>query len=141
VRLKGALLDAPLAIVDLETTGAHPLDSRITEIAVIEVDEGEVRSEWETLVNPQTAIPAGIQALTGISDAMVAVAPTFRDLAEGLFERLQGRVVVAHNARFDYGFLKQEFERCGLRYTARTLCTVRLSRKLYRRTPGIASMP
>ncbi len=129
--LHGGLLDAPLAIVDLETTGAHPDYSRITEIAVIEVEGGRISAEWDTLVNPETPIPAGIQALTGITDAMVAGAPTFRELAGSLFERLQGRVVVAHNARFDYGFLKREFEREGMSYNARTLCTVRLSRKLY----------
>lgn len=126
-----SILDAPLAIVDLETTGAHPVHDRITEIAVIEVDGGEVRAEWNTLVDPQTSIPHAIQALTGITNAMVAGAPTFAALAEDLFQRLEGRVVVAHNARFDYGFLKQEFERRGLNYNARTLCTVRLSRKLY----------
>ena len=131
MRLQGGILDAPLAIVDLETTGAHPDNSRITEIAVIEVEGGEIRSEWDTLVNPGTPIPSGIQALTGITDAMVANAPTFRQLADDLYERLQGRVVVAHNARFDYGFLKREFEREGFKYSARTLCTVRLSRKLY----------
>lgn len=127
----GGILDAPLAIVDLETTGAHPVHDRITEIAVIEVENGAVRSEWNTLVDPQTSIPSAIQALTGITNAMVAGAPTFAALAADLFERLEGRVVVAHNARFDYGFLKHEFERHGLRYNARTLCTVRLSRKLY----------
>ena len=131
MKLPGDVLDAPLAIVDLETTGAHPVHDRITEIAVIEVEDGEVRSEWSTLVDPQTSIPPAIQALTGITNAMVAGAPTFAALAADLFERLEGRVVVAHNARFDYGFLKQEFERQGLRYNARTLCTVRLSRKLY----------
>ncbi|CAM9623133.1 unnamed protein product, partial [Phaeothamnion confervicola] len=125
----------PLAIVDLETTGAHPVHDRITEIAVIEVEEGEVRAEWNTLVNPGTSIPPAIQALTGITNAMVADAPSFAELAVGLYERLEGRIVVAHNARFDYGFLKQEFERLGLRYNARTLCTVRLSRKLF---PGHA---
>jgi len=131
VKLQGGILDSPLAIVDLETTGAHPVHDRITEIAVIEVEGGEVRSEWNTLVNPETSIPPAIQALTGITNAMVAGAPTFADLAADLYERLEGRIVVAHNARFDYGFLKQEFERHGLKYTARTLCTVRLSRKLY----------
>jgi DNA polymerase-3 subunit epsilon len=131
VKLHGGIFDSPLAIVDLETTGAHPVHDRITEIAVIEVEEGEVRSEWSTLVNPETTIPSGIQALTGITNAMVADAPTFAELAGDLYERLEGRIVVAHNARFDYGFLKQEFERRGLRYNARTLCTVRLSRKLY----------
>jgi len=129
------LLDAPLAIVDLETTGANASWDRITEIAVIEVDGGEVSGEWSTLVNPGSAIPPAIQALTGITNDMVAGAPTFDDLARELHERLAGRVVVAHNARFDYGFLRQAFERAGIRYAARTLCTVKLSRRLY---PGHA---
>ncbi len=125
------MLDAPLAIVDLETTGAHPAYDRVTEIAVIEVNGGEVAESWSTLVDPQEPIPAAIQALTGITNAMVAGAPTFRALAADLFERLAGRVLVAHNARFDYGFLRHEFERAGLKFQAKTLCTVRLSRKLY----------
>ena len=125
------LLDSPLAIVDLETTGAHAQHDRITEIAVLEVDGGEVSSTWSTLVNPRSAIPPGIQALTGITNEMVADAPEFGALAAQLLERLEGRVLVAHNARFDYGFLRQAFERAGLQFTARTLCTVRLSRRLY----------
>jgi DNA polymerase-3 subunit epsilon len=129
------LFDAPLAIVDLETTGAHPAWHRVTEIAVVEVQDGEVVSEWSTLVNPRSLIPPAIQALTGITNAMVADAPLFEDLAAGLYERLCGRVFVAHNARFDYGFLRHEFERAGLRFQARTLCTVKLSRRLY---PGHA---
>ena len=124
-------LDAPLAIVDLETTGVHPAHDRVTEIALLEVDGGEVAAQWSTLVNPQTPIPAAIQALTGISDEMVSGAPTFGALAGELRERLAGRVFVAHNARFDYAFLRHEFERAGLRFQARTLCTVRLSRRLY----------
>jgi DNA polymerase-3 subunit epsilon len=129
------LLDAPLAIVDVETTGAHPAWDRVTEIAVVEVEGGKVASEWSTLVNPGTRIPPAIQALTGITDDMVAGAPAFGELAHGLYERLEGRVFVAHNARFDYGFLRHEFERAGLRFRARTLCTVKLSRRLY---PGEA---
>ena len=124
-------LAAPLAIVDLETTGGQPGWDRITEIGVIEVDGFEVSGEWSTLVNPGAAIPAPIQALTGITNEMVAGAPTFGELAGELYERLAGRVFVAHNARFDYGFLRREFERAGVKFTARTLCTVRLSRRLY----------
>jgi len=124
-------LDSPLAIVDLETTGAHPVYDRVTEVAVIEVEGGEVKDEWSTLVNPECAIPAAIQALTGITNDMVAGAPTFGRLAEALHERLAGRVLVAHNARFDYGFLRQEFQRAGLQFRAQTLCTVKLSRRLY----------
>ena len=126
-----ALLDAPLAIVDVETTGAHPAWDRVTEIAVVEVDQGDVVAEWSTLVNPGTSIPAAIQALTGITNEMVAGAPAFEAIAEEIYQRLEGRVFVAHNARFDYGFLRHEFERSGLRFHARTLCTVKLSRRLY----------
>lgn len=125
------LADARLAIVDLETTGGQPGWDRVTEIGVVEVDGFEVSSEWSTLVNPGAAIPAPIQALTGITNEMVAAAPTFGEIAGELYERLSGRVFVAHNARFDYGFLRREFERAGLRFTAKTLCTVRLSRRLY----------
>ena len=125
------LLDAPLAIVDLETTGAHPAWDRITEIAVIEIERGEVASEWSTLVNPESAIPPAIQALTGITNNMVAGAPRFRALAAELHERLAGRLFVAHNARFDYGFLRHEFARAGICFSAKTLCTVKLSRRLY----------
>ena len=124
-------LESPLAVVDLETTGSQPAWDRITEIGVIEVDGFEVSSEWSTLVNPGSAIPAPIQALTGITSEMVARAPSFAELAHDLYERLAGRVFVAHNARFDYGFLRREFERAGLRFLAKTLCTVRLSRRLY----------
>lgn len=125
------LHDTRLAIVDLETTGAQPAWDRVTEIAVVEVDGFEVTSEWSTLVNPGSAIPGPIQALTGITNDMVAAAPSFRELAEELYERLAGRVFVAHNARFDYGFLRHEFERAGRKFMAKTLCTVRLSRRLY----------
>ena len=126
-----SLFDAPLAIVDLETTGAHPAWDRVTEIAVVEIDGGDVAAEWSTLVNPGTSIPPAIQALTGITNDMVAEAPAFEDLAPELYERLAGRVFVAHNARFDYGFLRHAFERAGLHFEARTLCTVKLSRRLY----------
>ena len=129
-------LEAPLAIVDLETTGGDPARHRVTEVAVITVDGFRVTGEWSTLVNPETTIPADIQALTGITNDMVAGAPRFASLAAELHERLGGRVFIAHNASFDYGFLRSEFERAGRRFEAPTLCTVRLSRRLYRGEGG-----
>ena len=120
------LLQAPLAIVDLETTGTRPAADRVTEIGVLEVERFEVVSQWSTLVNPGVPVPSEIQALTGITQQMLAEAPRFADLAKDLHERLAGRVFVAHNARFDYGFLRREFERAGIRFHAKTLCTVRL---------------
>ena len=128
-------MQAPLAIVDIETTGSDPASDRVTEIAVLQADGPALTSQWTTLVDPGTAIPGAIQALTGISQPMVDSAPRFADIAEELYERLAGRVFVAHNVRFDYGFLRREFERAGLKYLAKTLCTVRLSRRLY---PGAA---
>lgn len=125
-------LQSPLAIVDLETTGARPGRDRIIEIAVIGIDGFSQRSEWSTLVNPEMAIPSPVQALTRISDDMAASAPRFAALAGELFERLRGRLFIAHNAPFDYGFICRELERAGLRFSAPTLCTVRLSRRLYR---------
>lgn len=125
------MLDRPLVFLDLETTGATAHYDRITEIGLVEVDCGRHVGEWSSLVNPEMRIPLSIQTLTGITDAMVANAPTFADLAESLYDRLEGKVLVAHNARFDYGFLKNAFHRLGLRYQPKVLCTVKLSRRLY----------
>ena len=125
------MLRQPLIILDLETTGMLAAEERITEIGLIEVDDGEFVDSWSQLVNPEKSIPPFIETITGISDAMVRHAPTFAELAPALYARLQGKLLVAHNARFDYGFLRSEFERVDLAYEARVLCTVKLSRKLY----------
>ncbi|TCP10847.1 DNA polymerase-3 subunit epsilon [Crenobacter luteus] len=124
------LFDRPCAIVDLETTGGHITRDRITEIGVVLVD-GERVERFSTLVNPGQAIPPFIEKMTGISDAMVASAPAFDELAEALAERLAGRLFIAHNARFDYGFLKNAFRRVGIRFQTEVLCSVKLSRRLY----------
>lgn len=123
-----------LAFVDLETTGGAAADDRITEVGIIEVDADGVR-EWSTLVNPGMPIPPFIQSLTGITNAMVADAPSFAAVAGDIAARLADRVFIAHNARFDYGFLKNEFRRTGHEFHPPVLCTVRLSRKLF---PGFA---
>ncbi|MBB5191313.1 DNA polymerase-3 subunit epsilon [Silvimonas terrae] len=128
--MNNAYYDEPLVLVDLETTGANATHDRITEIGLVQIDETGVRT-WSCLVNPQKSIPPFIQNLTGISNEMVADAPTFAELAPELLLKLSGRVFIAHNARFDYGFLKNEFKRAGLPFRARVLCTVKLSRKLY----------
>ena len=119
------------AFVDLETSGVSPADDRITEIGIVRVDHGQVLDEWSSLVNPGVPIPPEIQALTGITNAMVREAPGLADLLPQVRERLAGRVFVAHNARFDYGFVKAGFRRLGERFTADVLCTVRLSRRLF----------
>lgn len=124
------LFTQSLAIVDLETTGGNPTHDRVTEIGLILVD-GERIERFSTLVNPGRPIPLFISAMTGIRDEMVAAAPAFAALVPDLLARLQGRLLIAHNVRFDYGVLKNEFRRAGQPFRARTLCTVKLSRKLY----------
>jgi len=126
-------LAGPVACVDLETTGGYAARDRVIEAAVILLEDGRETGAWSTLVNPGVRIPRAIQQFTGISEAMVADAPTFAQIADELASRLEGRLFVAHNARFDYGFLRAEFRRLGRRFRAPVLCTVRLSRAL---TPG-----
>ena len=125
------MLDQPLVFLDLETTGTNAVHDRITEIGLIELGPDDRVNEWSTLVNPGVRIPPTIQTFTGITDDMVALAPAFSEIAQTLLERLDGKLLVAHNARFDYGFLRNEFRRAGHRYASRVLCTVKLSRKLY----------
>jgi len=125
------MLAPAVAFVDLETTGTAPTGDRVTEIGIVRVAGGEFVDEWSTLVNPECPIPEDIQALTGITNAMVRGAPTFAEVKREVHERLAGHLFVAHNARFDYGFLKNEFRRCEMAFTADVLCTVRLSRRLY----------
>lgn len=123
-------IEQPLVFLDLETTGANFARDRILEVGLVEVDREGVR-EWSTLVNPEVSVTPFITQLTGIDDAMVESAPCFPALADALRERLRGRILVAHNARFDYGFLKGEFARLGVDFRSTALCTVKLSRKLY----------
>lgn len=118
-----------LAFVDLETTGATATADRITEVGIVTVDADGVR-EWSTLVNPETRISEFITQLTGITNTMVEGAPTFDAVADEVLEQLRGRTFIAHNARFDYGFLKNEFARLGKDFRANVLCTVKLSRAL-----------
>ena len=120
-----------LVFVDLETTGANPVSDRITEIGLVEVDAHGKATHWSSLVNPEIPIPAFIQSLTGISNEMVHRAPACSALAEALYERLQGALFIAHNARFDYGFLRNAFSQAGFTFRANVLCTVKLSRRLY----------
>lgn len=125
----GALPDA-LVFLDLETSGANLANDRIIEIGLVEVDAHGVR-EWNVLVNPEIPVSPFVAQLTGIDDAMLRGAPSFRQIAGDLLDRLRGKVLIAHNARFDYGFLKSEFTRLAMDFRMPTLCTVRLSRKLF----------
>lgn len=124
-------IPVPCVIVDVETTGGNVTYDRITEIAIVEVNADGVVTQWSTLINPRISIPGTIQKITGITNAMVADAPYFEQVAKEILLRLQGKLFIAHNVRFDYGFIRNEFARLAYPFKAKLLCTVRLSRFLY----------
>jgi len=124
------------AIVDIETTGGYAAQHGITEIAILIHDGERVVERYESLFNPHQPIPVYIQALTGISDAMVAQAPDFSEEAATIYALLNDHIFVAHNVNFDYSFVKHHLEMCGYTLQCKKLCTVRSSRKLF---PGLPS--
>jgi DNA polymerase III subunit epsilon len=133
-----ASLPQDLVFVDLETTGGNAAYHRITEIGIVRVEGGSVVEEWSSLINPECAIPAYIESFTGITNEMVATAPRFADVSKLVLEKLRSArsatappVFVAHNARFDYAFLRAEFRRLDMHFSAKVLCTVKLSRRLF----------
>lgn len=125
--------DQQLAFVDIETTGGRATRDRITEIAVVYTEAGQQQPQlFHTLLNPGINISPFIQALTGISNQMVQQAPCFNDeIADQLAAIFKDRIFVAHNVRFDYGFIKAAFKRLGKTFNPQQLCTVKLSRQLY----------
>lgn len=124
------------AIVDIETTGSTPARDRITEIAIVHHDGTKVTGRYSTLINPERSIPYHIIGMTGITNDMVADAPRFYEVARDIIEWTEGRVFIAHNVHFDYGFLKEEFKSLGYTFSRSTLDTVRLSRLAF---PGYRS--
>ncbi len=123
------------AIVDIETTGGYAHGNGITEIAIILHNGMEIEGKYQTLINPQQKIPHYITVLTGITNQMVADAPTFENVAENIYNLLANRVFVAHNVNFDYSFIKHHLHSCGFDLNVKKLCTVRMARKVF---PGLA---
>jgi DNA polymerase-3 subunit epsilon len=137
-------LPRDLVFVDLETTGGNAAFHRITEVGIVRLQDGEVIEEWSALVNPECRIPSYIEAFTGITNEMVADAPRFAELAAVIRAKLGAAcadgtrrtpLFVAHNARFDYSFLRTEFRRVDVPFAAKVLCTVKLSRRLFPEFP------
>ena len=124
------------AIVDIETTGTYAAANGIIEISIQIFDGEKVIEQFETLVNPRQIIPRYIQAFTGITNQMVAGAPSFEDVAEKVYTLLQGNIFVAHNVNFDYSFIKNHLNHSGYTFNAKKLCTVRLARQIF---PGFPS--
>ncbi len=118
------------AIIDIETTGGSSMIEKITEIAIFLHDGSKITGEFATLVNPERNIPYFITNLTGITNEMVEEAPRFFEIAKTIVELTEGRIFVAHNARFDYSFIRQEFKSLGYNFSRNLLDTVSLSRKI-----------
>lgn len=123
-------------IIDIETTGGSPRHERITEVAIFVHDGDKIVDEFISLVNPERSIPPFITQMTGITNEMVADAPRFFEIAKKIVEITEGHVFVAHNATFDYNFIKAEFQSLGFNFKREFLCTVKTSRKLI---PGLRS--
>lgn len=119
------------AIVDIETTGGFSPQNRIIEIAVVFHDGEKITGHYETLLDPGRNIPGFITGLTGIDADMLEGAPSFSEIAADLLAMLEDKVFVAHNVGFDFSFVKDAFEKEGITYKSKRLCTVRLSRKIF----------
>ncbi|PZR40621.1 MAG: DNA polymerase III subunit epsilon [Azospira oryzae] len=124
------------AVVDIETTGGYAGNHRVTEIAIYHHDGLQITDSFHTLINPGRNVPQFITGLTGITTEMVRNAPSFEEIAKEIYSWLKDRIFVAHNAQFDYSFIKKEFEEVGIAWAPKKLCTVRLSRKII---PGLHS--
>lgn len=117
------------AVIDIETTGGQPRHDKIIEIGIILYDGQKEIDRFESLINPGIAIPPIITRLTGITSMMVADAPMFYEVARQVVEFTKDAVFVAHNVRFDYNFIREEFARLGYTFSRKQLCTKRLARK------------
>jgi DNA polymerase III subunit epsilon len=125
------MLPRNISFVDIETTGGSSSYDRIIEIGILRVEDGQLVNTFHSLIDPQAHIPKEIEMLTGITSADLDGAPTFRQVKEHIIEMLDDSYFVAHNVRFDYGFLMREFKRENISFSQKHFCTVKLSRLLY----------
>lgn len=135
-----SLRDIPVAVLDVETTGASAdFGHRVIELGIVRLEGGRVVAEYQQLIDPGRRISPGVTALTGISQAMVAGRPNFGDQLPVALHLLRGAVVMGHNVRFDLSFLCREFRRAGqdmsaaLGADAPVLDTVRIARRRFGR--------
>lgn len=131
------LSDAPFTVFDVETTGMSPVRDRIVEIAALRIERDGTERRFSSLVNPGRRIPYAVSRVHHITDAMVADAPGFEIVGKKFMELAAGSTLVAHNARFDLGFLQESLARCGLAvWPQGAMDTVKLARNAY---PGLRS--
>jgi DNA polymerase-3 subunit epsilon len=124
------------AVIDIETTGLHPLSNRITEIGIVFIENGIITKRYEKLFYPEENLPHKISLLTGLTNAILENAPLFIEHAVEIDKLTSGYRIVAHHVNFDYSFVKQEMKRSGISWTRKTMCTAELTRFFYPLLPS-----
>jgi DNA polymerase-3 subunit epsilon len=124
------------SVIDIEATGGNSKNGKITEVAIFHFDGKKIVKQYSTLINPQMKIPWYVQKLTGIKQEMVRSAPVFSEVAEQLYNMLEGTCFVAHNVKADYSFMQAEFELAGINFKSERLCSLELSKKLIPEAPS-----
>src|SRR3989344_481164 len=127
------MLNKPYTIVDVETTGMNGWRDRIIEIGMLRIEHNKVVDEFKSLVNPETYISPFIESFTGINSNDLQDAPVFSAIKDKVYDLLSDAVFVAHNARFDYSFLKNELKRTGIGHMTMLLLFGSLF-KIYQKT-------
>ena len=121
-----------IVVIDVETTGLSPQKgSRIVEVGMIGLDNGDIRQEFHSLINPHVRIPFSVQKIHGITNEMIENAPGPEAVFPEIRRFIGSAVVVAHHAAFDLGFIRAEMARLGLGFDPPHQCTLQLSRRLF----------
>ena len=128
---KGQSLDSEYCVLDLETTGISHITEKITEVGIIKIKNGEIIDEFECFVNPEKPIPEKVVEITHITDDMVKDAETIDKVIPKIIDFIGDSVLVAHNAGFDIGFLKYNFEKYGYKLENTYVDTLRLSKAVF----------
>ena len=121
-------LDGEFVVFDIETTGLSVASCGITEIGAVKIKGGEILDRFNIMVNPEMPIPQNIVELTGITEDMVKDAPTIAEALPKFLEFVGDRLLIAHNANFDTGFIRAAAEKLDLPFKNPYLDTVALSR-------------
>ena len=129
-------VDSPFVVFDIESTGLDKNKCKVIEIGAVKVENGKITDRWSTFVNPGVKIPRNITDLTSITDSMVKDALTFEEQIDDFIKFCEGSVMVAHNANFDMGFMKEESKNCGRNFDLPYLDTMVLARCMYKELPN-----
>ena len=129
-------VDSPFVVFDIESTGLDKNKCKVIEIGAVKVENGKITDRWSTFVNPGVKIPRNITDLTSITDSMVKDALTFEEQIDDFIKFCEGSVMVAHNANFDMGFMKEESKNCGRSFQLPYLDTMVLARCMYKELPN-----